>query len=181
MQRALGSPTRIVFFFVVLVLFLQLAYLVLVRPYSSDQPPGEKIIGFDFVLLSTVKSYKPVKLHTLVGHRKDDTNSITLIFLEESGLKLTKNFLVECIKLEIYNYVIFALDNYTTCEKLGDDHCYFDSSYNFTSRHSRDCYKINTTMYLVQQGYNVFSSHKDVLLFDNPLLVWFNMNLIWNI
>ena len=165
------SPTYIIFIFVVVVVVLQLAYLILVRPAPAPNPsPVKKLIGFDYVA-SSVRSYRPIKLHTLIAHRKDHTNAITLIFLDKLGIKLAQNFLRECHKFNINNYVIFSLDNYTTCEKLEDKNCFFDQSYNFATEHSRISYQINITSYLVQQGYNIFSAHKDILLSDNPLLV----------
>jgi hypothetical protein len=176
-RLSLTSPTYFVFVFVIVVLVLQLAYLILVRPTPIDQSPVKVLVGYDYVI-STVRSYKPIKLHKLIGDRKDLTNSITLIFLDQFGLKLAQNFLRECEKFYINNYVIFSLDNYTTCEKLGDTNCFFDQSYNFSTEHSRISYKINITLYLVQQGYNIFSAHKDVLLSDNPLLVCYLQLLI---
>ena len=178
MRRKLSqtSPTYFVFVFVVVVLVLQLAYLILVRPPPTEHSPVKRLIGYDYVVSS--RSYKPIKLHTLIGHRKDHTNAITLIFLDEFGLKHAQNFLRECYKFNINNYVIFSLDNYTTCEKLGDKHCFFDQSYNFSNEHSRNSYKINITLYLVQQGYNILSAHKDILLSDNPLLVCCSIGLL---
>jgi hypothetical protein len=164
------SPTYFVFLFVIVVLVIQLAYLILVRPAPTIHPTARKLDGFDFVI-SPVRNYKPIKLHTLIDHRKDHKNAITLIFLDEFGLKLAQNFMRECQKFKIDNYVIFSLDNYTTCEKLGDNNCFFDKSYNFSTEESRISYKINITQYLVRRGYNIFSAHKDILLSDNPLLV----------
>lgn len=164
------SPTQLVFVFVVVVLVIQLLYLILFRPIHTDQVQPRVLHGYDYVV-SPVRSYKPIKLHTLIQHRKDYTNSITLIFLDQFGLKLAQNFLRECPNFKLNNYVIFSLDNYTTCEKLEDRNCFFDKTYNFSTEHSRMSYKINITSYLVQQGYNIFSTHKDIILSDNPLLV----------
>lgn len=167
------SPTYVVFVFVIVVIVLQLAYLILVRPAPEEPAHVRKLQGYDYIV-STVRSYKPIKLHDLIAHRKDLTNSITLIFLDQFGLKLAQNFLRECERYKINNYVIFSLDNYTTCEKLADKNCFFDQTYNFTTEHSRISYKINITSYLVKQGYNIFSPHKDIILSDNPLLVCYS-------
>jgi hypothetical protein len=174
-MRGNAIPTFFVCIFVMVVVCLQLLYLVLIRPtppHPSFAVHHAKIISHGHILRSTIARYKPIKLKDLIDERKDHTNSITLIFVNVNNLQLAHNFLLECTKYNINNYAIFSLDNYTTCEKLEvDNHCYFDESYDFSSESNMLAYKINITLFLVQQGYNIFATHKDIILSDNPLLV----------
>ncbi len=175
-HKGLLSP--IVISFIMVVLLVQITYLVLVRPLATDPNfpiKNTKLISGD-VLSSTnnaIAGYysPPITLSDLLGHRKDHTHSVTLLFIDARNLLLAQNFLLECKRYNLSNYVLFSLDNYTTCEKLEDDNCYFDASYDFSTKKGNGAYRINITTYLLDKGYNIFLAHEDVLLSDNPLLV----------
>lgn len=177
MWRAFVTPfnTHIIFIIIGTVILLQIFHLILSpAPPSASSLLNEentKIITHGRIMRSSHPTYQPILFKDLIDQRKDQSSSITALFITENDIQLSINFLLECNKFNLNNYVVFAMDNYTTCEKIGDHYCFFDESYDFSNDRKQLEYRINVTSYLVQQGYNLFVTSNDVILFDNPLLV----------